>query len=161
MFSQVIPDQGLRCCRSTEWIKWWSIIQTPVATVARLIRIALVNTYLQVREVLIPSCEYPAHHLWGADHLPSESFEVIIIPPSGSARINRFCRWLSRITRFCFGDLDQELEIWKRWQKMDIAYVASRNMFFLLLLRALGLFRPRIVRWVYAPPTAFSLVDTA
>jgi hypothetical protein len=120
-----------------------------------MIRIALVNTYLDGREALIPSGEYPAHHLWGVDHLPSDSFKVTIIPPSGSARINRFCRWISRVTRFRFGDLDQELEIWKRRHEIDIAYVASGNLFWLLLLRSLGLFRPRIVRWVYIPRQRF------
>ena len=120
-----------------------------------VIRVGLINNYLQGREVLIPTGEYPAHHLWGADHLPLDSFRVTIIPPSGSARINRICRWISRVTRFRFGDLDQELEIWKRRREIDIAYVASGNLFWLLLFRALGLFRPRIVRWVYIPRKRF------
>jgi glycosyltransferase involved in cell wall biosynthesis len=120
-----------------------------------VIRVGLINTYLQGREVLIPSGEYPAHHLWGVDHLPLDSFKVIIIPPSGTSPINSLCRWLSRVTRFRFGDLDQELEIWKRRRQIDIAYVASGNLFWLLLLRALGLFRPRIVRWVYIPRKRF------
>jgi glycosyltransferase involved in cell wall biosynthesis len=123
--------------------------------VTEVIRVGLINTYLQGREVLIPAGEYPAHHLWGVDHLPSDSFKVTIIPPSGSARINRLCRWITRVTRFRFGDLDQELEIWKRRREIDIAYVASGNLFWLLLLRTLGLFRPRIVRWVYIPRQHF------
>jgi glycosyltransferase involved in cell wall biosynthesis len=120
-----------------------------------VIRVGLVNTYLQGREVLIPSGKYPAHHLWGADQLPDDTFSVSIIPPSGSGRINILCRWFSRVTRFRFGDLDQELEIWNRRRDIDIAYIASGNLFWLLLLRALGLFRPRIVRWVYTPRQSF------
>jgi glycosyltransferase involved in cell wall biosynthesis len=130
-------------------------MQQPPAMVRGVIRVGLINNYLQGREVLIPTGEYPAHHLWGADHLPLDSFRVTIIPPSGSARINRICRWISRVTRFRFGDLDQELEIWKRRREIDIAYVASGNLFWLLLFRALGLFRPRIVRWVYIPRKRF------
>jgi glycosyltransferase involved in cell wall biosynthesis len=130
-------------------------MQTPVAMVPRVIRVGLVNTYLQGREVLIPTGHYPAHHLWGVDHLPPDLFEVTIIPPSGSSRINRFCQWISRATRFRFGDLDQELEIWKRRREIDIAYVASGNLFLLLFLRYLGIFRPRIVRWVYIPRKHF------
>jgi glycosyltransferase involved in cell wall biosynthesis len=120
-----------------------------------MIKIALVNTYLQGREALIPAGEYPAHHLWGIDYLPSDSFKVTIIPSSGKTRTNNFYRWISRITRYRFGDLDQELEIWKRRREMDILYVASGNLFWLLLLRALGLFRPKIVRWVYIPRQHF------
>jgi glycosyltransferase involved in cell wall biosynthesis len=122
---------------------------------SQLIRVALINTYLQGRESLIPLGEYPAHHLWGADQLPSDLFKVTIIPPSGTARINIFCRWMSRVTRYRFGDLDQELEIWKRRREIDIAYVANGNLFWLFVLRSLGLFRPQIVRWVYTPRQSF------
>lgn len=121
----------------------------------RLIRVGLINTYLQGREVLIPSGEYPAHHLWGVDHLPPESFKVSIVPPSGSTRINRLFQWISRVTRFRFGDLDQEWEVWRRRRDIDIAYVASGRLFWLHLLRALGIFQPRIVRWVYIPRKRF------
>jgi glycosyltransferase involved in cell wall biosynthesis len=121
----------------------------------KLIRVALINTYLQGRESLIPLGEYPAHHLWGADQLPLNLFKVTIIPPSGTDPINRFCRWISRTTRYRFGDLDQELEIWRRRREIDIAYVANGNLFWLFLLRSLGLFKPRIVRWVYIPRKYF------
>lgn len=120
-----------------------------------MIRVGFINTYLQAREVLIPSGEYPAHHLWGVDHLPAESFQVTVIPPNGNERMNRFGRWLSRVTRYRFGDLDQEWEIWKWRHSMDIAYVANGGLFGLLLLRALGLFRPKIVRWTYTPRMRF------
>jgi glycosyltransferase involved in cell wall biosynthesis len=126
-----------------------------VRTTSKKIKVGLINTYLQGREVLIPVGEYPAHHLWGADHLPADSFSVTIIPPSGSTQVNRFCRWISRVTRYRFGDLDQELEIWRRRGEIDIAYVASGHLFWLLLLRSLGLFRPKIVRWVYVPRMHF------
>ena len=120
-----------------------------------VIRVGFVNTYLQGREVLIPSGEYPSHHLWGVDCLPSQLFKVTIIPPTGSGRINRFARWLSQLTRFRFGDLDQELEIWKRRHELDIAYVGSANLFWLFLLRKLRLFQPKIVRWTYTPRRPF------
>jgi hypothetical protein len=120
-----------------------------------VIRVALVNTYLQGREVLVPSGEYPAHHLWGVDHLPSDRFQVTVIPPSGAGIVNRFGRWISRLARYRFGDLDQEWEIWKRRHDMDVAYVANGGLFVLLILRSLGLFRPRLVRWVYVPRREF------
>lgn len=120
-----------------------------------MIRVALINTYLQGRQTLIPCGEYPAHHLWGVDHLPEGQFEVIIIPHSGTGLANRAGRWLSRLTRMRFGDLDQEWEIWKKRREMDIVYVANGGIFMLLILRALGLFRPKIVRWTYTPRMQF------
>lgn len=120
-----------------------------------MIRVAFINTYLQGREALIPSGEYPAHHLWGADHLSADAFEMTIIPPSGNQWMNRFGRWFSRVTRFRFGDLDQEWEIWRRRHTMDIAYVAHGGLFWLLLMRALGLFHPKIVQWTYTPRMRF------
>ena len=83
----------------------------PSPLVNRIIRVGLINTYLQGREVLISSGEYPAHHLWGVDLLPPDSVHDTIIPHSGSASINRFCSWITKITRLRFGDLDQELEV--------------------------------------------------
>jgi len=121
-----------------------------------VIRVGFVNTYLQGREVLIPTGEYPAHHLWGVDHLPPESFDVQIIPPSGPSLFNRFGRALSSLTRYRFGDLDQEWEIWRSRHDIDILYVANADLFWLLLLRALRLFRPMIVRWVYVPRRRFA-----
>lgn len=113
------------------------------------------NTYLQGRESLIPSGEYPAHHLWGVDHLPAGTHSVSIIPPSGSGLINRVGRWLSRLTRHRFGDLDQEWEIWKRRREMDIVYVANGGLFLLCILRRIGIFRPKVVRWTYTPRMRF------
>ncbi|MFN9548525.1 MAG: glycosyltransferase [Cyanobacteriota bacterium] len=119
------------------------------------IRVGLINTYLQGREVLIPTGDYPAHHLWGVDQLSNDRFEIIVIPPSGSSIVNRFARLMTRMMRFRFGDLDQEIEIWKRRDQIDIAYVANGNLFWLFLLHVLGFFRPKIVRWVYVPRPRF------
>ncbi|MFM7244193.1 MAG: glycosyltransferase [Planctomycetaceae bacterium] len=119
------------------------------------IRVGLVNTYLQGRQDLIQSGHYPGHHLWGVDFLPGEEFDVKIIPPSGNGLFSSVARYLNRLTRHRFGDLDQELEIWKRREEIDIAYVAAGGLFGLLLLRSLGLFRPRIVRWTYVPRRRF------
>jgi glycosyltransferase involved in cell wall biosynthesis len=120
-----------------------------------VLRVALINTYLQGREVLVSAGGYPAHHLWGVDHLPSEKFQVVIVASSGEGFVNCVGRWFSRVTRYRFGDLDQEWEIWKRRKDMDIAYVANGNLFLVLILRTLGLFKPRIVRWTYTPRTRF------
>jgi glycosyltransferase involved in cell wall biosynthesis len=89
------------------------------------------------------------------DHLPEDKFHVTIIPPSGSGLINRIGRWLSRVTHYRFGDLDQEWEIWKRRRDMDIAYVGNGRLFLIYILRSLGLFEPRIVRWTYTPRMRF------
>jgi glycosyltransferase involved in cell wall biosynthesis len=119
------------------------------------IRVGLVNTYLQGRQNLVQSAEYPGHHLWGVDTLDREQFDVQIVPPSGRGRLNTVARFFNRLTRHRFGDLDQELEVWKLRNEIDVAYVASGALFWLLLLRALGLFRPRIVRWIYVPLRQF------
>lgn len=118
-----------------------------------MVRIGLVNFYLEGRERLMATGEYPSHHLWGADHVPKEKFRVTIIPGAGTGIVNRVGRWLSRVTGYRFGDLDQEWEIWKRRSEIDIVYVAAGFLFFLYILRALRFFRPSIVAWAYTPRT--------
>lgn len=119
------------------------------------IRVGLVNTYMQGRETLISSGEYPSHHLWGADHLDSERFSLIIIPTSGVGSINRLGKWLSLLCQYRFGDIDQEIEIWKRRNDIDLLYVADGNLFWIMLLHIAKVFRPKIVRWRYVPPIAY------
>ncbi|MFN9645268.1 MAG: glycosyltransferase family 4 protein [Cyanobacteriota bacterium] len=121
----------------------------------KIIRVGLVNTYLQGRQNLIQSGQYPGHHLWGVDYLPRAEFDVQIISPSGNGLFNSFARCFNRLTRHRFGDLDQELEIWKRRNEIDIVYVATGGLFWLFLLRSLGFFRPLIVRWTYVPRRRF------
>ena len=116
-----------------------------------LIRVGLINTYLEGRESQIPLGEYPAHHLWGVDHLSADKFKFVIIPHSGMDSVSRFARSFSLLTRYRFGDLDQEWQIWKNRHKIDIAYVAYGNIFVLLLLHMLGIYSPIIVRWKYTP----------
>ena len=120
------------------------------------IRIGLVNTYMQGREVLIPSGEYPSHHLWGADKLTANKFSLVIIPPAGTRFHNRIAKFLTNITRTRFGDLDQEIEIWRRRKEIDIVYVANGALFWLILLHLLGIFHPKIVRWCYIPRKSFA-----
>ena len=119
------------------------------------IRVGLVNTYMQGRESLIPTGEYPSHHLWGADQLNKKRFSLVIIPTSGHRLVSRIAKWLSHSLRYRFGDLDQEIEIWKRRNEIDIVYVADGNLFWLYLLHIVNVFRPKIVRWMYIPPRAY------
>ena len=119
------------------------------------IRVGLVNTYMQGRETQIPSGHYPSHHLWGADKLNQDRFQLLIVPPSGRKKINRLAKYFTSVLRSRFGDLDQEIEIWRVRKKIDILYVADGNLFWIPLLHIAGLFRPRIVRWAYIPRLLF------
>lgn len=64
----------------------------PSPTFTGVIRVGLINIYLQGREPLMLTGEYLAHHLWGVNHLPSVPFRVTVIPLSGLAQINRIYR---------------------------------------------------------------------
>jgi glycosyltransferase involved in cell wall biosynthesis len=132
-----------------------SLIAKDSASAQSVIRVGLINTYLEGRESQIPLGEYPAHHLWGVDHLAADKFKFVIIPHSGDGLLSRAARSFSLLTRYRFGDLDQEWQIWKNRNKIDIAYVAHGNIFVLLLLHALGIYRPLIVRWKYTPIIKF------
>jgi len=120
----------------------------------QLIRVGLVNSYMQGRELLISSGGYPSHHLWGADKLNKDQFSFIIIPPRRFPKAHPIANWFTKLTQSRFGDLNQEIEIWKLRNDIDIVYVASASIFWLLFLHILGVFRPKIVRWTYIPPLA-------
>ena len=87
--------------------KLLSFIAKDSASAQSVIRVGLINTYLEGRESQIPLGEYPAHHLWGVDHLAADKFKFVIIPHSGDGLLSRAARSFSLLTRYRFGDLDQ------------------------------------------------------
>jgi glycosyltransferase involved in cell wall biosynthesis len=119
------------------------------------LHVGLVNTYIQGRHNMISKGLYPSHHLWGADMLNSDEYNLKIVPHKGNTSLNILAKLVSSFLRHRFGDLDQELEVWRMRNEIDILYVADGNLFFILILHLIGLYRPKIVRWRYTPRKTF------
>jgi glycosyltransferase involved in cell wall biosynthesis len=132
------------------------VVVRPEHMTNRKAKICYVNTYLEGREADVSKGLYPRNHLWGADALQDQGFEVTIAPGRGTDFISQVARKLSKLTKFRLGDLEQEWQIIKLLrQGFDAIYVANGDLFFLILLKKLNLLSIKIVTWVYTPPKIF------
>lgn len=115
-------------------------------------RICFVNSYLNGRETDCDQGLYPRHHLWGADSLEAHGYDVKIVPSGSAEPIYRFAREIGRLTRFRFGNPEQELRILGLLRGADAIYVVtSTDIFWLAGLRALKLITAKLVVWRYTP----------
>jgi hypothetical protein len=86
-------------------------------------------------------------HLWGVNHMQADGLEVRIPPNRGPWPLNRLP------TNLRWGDLDQQLRAWLRFD-YDLLYAGAPGpVMGLGALRALGLFRRPIVAIMHHPPS--------
>jgi len=115
------------------------------------LRVAVVNCYLEGRETVCEQNAYPRSHLWGADYLAREGAEVRYMYPRAG--------WLSRLVlkmtdaiKGRLGNLDFDVEMFRRAPEFDIIYAANARLLLCQLARALGLLRQPLIYWTYLPP---------
>jgi glycosyltransferase involved in cell wall biosynthesis len=91
---------------------------------------------------------HPRAHVWGADALGEEGFDVVFVAIEGND-------WLAPVTRrlaWRIGDVDQELFVLRRAQRRSVAYAADQvSLRGLSLLRAAHLFPAPIVTVIHHP----------
>lgn len=109
-------------------------------------RVLLINNYpMDHAEELYQKQEYPAHHLWGANELRAQGFDVDILP---------FEIWKS-LKESRYGDLDQTLRSALRAHRYDVIYAACLGTSrWLAKARKLGLLYTPVVCVAYTTRTA-------
>jgi glycosyltransferase involved in cell wall biosynthesis len=118
------------------------------------IRVLVVATHLHGREHEAAAGRLPINHLWGVEYLRAAGDEVVIVPARGDDFASRLLRTLTRWTRGRIGDLELELQLFRRLRDGDIVYVVAGVIFWHVLARALGLLRLPIVESRHVPPAA-------
>jgi glycosyltransferase involved in cell wall biosynthesis len=114
------------------------------------VRVAVVNPYLEGRELDCARGLYPRSHLWGADALTRAGALVEFIRP---VEDSRWLRRVSRATKGRLGELDFDLTLARRAAGFDVLYAPAGRFLITQALRALGAIRAPLIYWNYVPPS--------
>jgi len=134
------------------WRTWWRGRRSLAPRDPKSARIAVYHSEWERRW---PECErgvYPRNQLWGIDALQTAGFTIDPVRTKSRGFIAALSRTISWLTRGRVRDLHVDFALLGEHRDATAIYVATGGVFLVPLLRALGLFRPRVFVWAFAPP---------